>query len=242
MHLDHPQSLNRYAYVMNSPCNAVDPMGLDPIFGFLALWRVISPGEGPPDALVRPGWGYGGTLGDGSTPFHGHRLDLEVGAGGGGPAAQWDKQWGDTMPCQKSAQEVMAALQKDFSQLASFNVPPAYASFTGEIKEGSTVNITIGASVPVAPGLPGIPVPVNTVAVNVSSVTPNAFTFTTTSDHFMYPGYVQFSATQVGSEVQFMVQAHGDWNGFWGDINKIIQAGEAITWGHLTNQIREICK
>jgi RHS repeat-associated protein len=56
----NPQSLNRYAYVLNNPVNLIDPLGLQGCPGWAGMWQCVDPHHaftGPPPVKLGFFWG-----------------------------------------------------------------------------------------------------------------------------------------------------------------------------------------
>ena len=74
--LTNPQSMNRYAYVLNNPLSLIDPSGLDPICN-----------TDPDTGLLECTSYYSGDGGDGGDLVC--WWCMEYGGGGGGPIECW---------------------------------------------------------------------------------------------------------------------------------------------------------
>jgi len=238
--ITNPQSLNSYAYVMNSPTTFVDPLGLvvaippgcrslgigpdgEPIIDCSGLW-------GGPTTIFGfqqpPGQGPGGNNG-----------------GGAGPGLDISKSWQRTVPCTQGAQSLISDLTSDFASFANNPGPGPSAQFltNGPIQQGGTVLIAAGASLT---SNPNNSVPANLLAVTVSTVTPNSWTFVTNPAQHYFNGTITFMASDVpGGQVNFVVTANANYanTASW-LLGPLIKAGENSTWNNLLSNIQAHCK
>jgi RHS repeat-associated protein len=246
--ITNPQSLNRYAYVLNNPLSYVDPFGDDAITDDNGCtWDDVShtlkcppppplPTGPSPYAQGSPGGGGLGAEGGGAGGGGG-------GGGAGGPSGggklDVSKTWQRTFACGQNATQLMATVQSDFSRFANkFSGP-----FTAEFEPGP---INKGDAFAIFPGLqtiPGFSVPVKSLVVTVSQQGPNGWVFTADPTHHFFNGTVAFSAADAGNgNVNFMVTVNANYaSRFAWAFGSVITAGENSTWNNLLNNVQSYC-
>ena len=251
--LTNPQSFNRYAYVQNDPVNFVDPSGMiagpgscgyyDAANGF---W-VFTPC--PDDSFWRRfgrNSGFGGFGGGGG--------------GGGGPQdpvpsgpptptpapPRIDKLYGWWGPCNRSANDLMATVRRDFSKFANFSesfagglVIAAVKFDSGPIYRDRTIGIITGAVSTANPSVSSS----RSFSVTVSSASATSFTFTTNPGHVLYPGTISFTARDAGSgSINFRIRARGQPAGLAEAFGfQYFGSFEDDIWHHLLGAVRESC-
>jgi hypothetical protein len=131
--LTNPQSLNRYAYVLNSPTTLTDPLGLDGCSGgypgTLNCTVTVNGGEGGPGGPGSVLWDLIFGSGFGSPPLLIYYPGPFGGGGSGTPPSAKPPQspfgskpinrsWPSTFSCNMSPDQLMSAVESDFSNLA----------------------------------------------------------------------------------------------------------------------------
>jgi len=126
-------------------------------------------------------------------------------------AANYDvnKTWSKTIPCNKSAQGVMSAVQNDMGQFADNRGTIFSANFPDQ-------PITMGGQYVIQPGLNsynGGQFPGTNLVVTVTAESANGWTFTTDPSQHFLNGTVSFSSVDAGSgNVTFSITAQGNWS------------------------------
>jgi RHS repeat-associated protein len=259
----NPQSWNRYTYVNNNPLALVDPLGLcdetdDSDCG----------GGGGNDGCTwdsttntlncDPGGGSGGGGGSaGGCPVDPATgtPNCPSGGGGGGVGGQnpansdINKTWTKTFSCDKSATQVMSAVQKDMGQFAdnrgSFfaaNFPDQPLTMGGQYSIKPAV-MTYTANMYSPTATSGM-LPVGNLAVTVTSQSATGWTFTTDPSRHYFDGTVSFSSTDAGNgNVTFSITANANWVSPFTHytIGPIILAGENSTWNNMLNNVQGYC-
>ena len=262
MDLTNPQSLNRYAYVMNNPLVVVDPLGLGPCDALIGAQvggeQVFCPM--PPDY---PGgqaawnfdcshpqsfafqWGLcTGSPGSGDSscpPGVTCGPPSRTGGGGGGGSNQISNTWSRTFPCNKSAQAVMSAVQNDMGQFADNRGTVFAANFPDQ-------PISMGGQYVIQPGLnshDGYQLPMANLVVTVTSQSANGWTFTTDPSRHFFNGTVSFASTDAGNgNITFSVMVKANWVSPFTHytIGPVILAGENSTWKNMVNNVQGYCQ
>jgi RHS repeat-associated protein len=239
--MSNPQSWNMYSDTRNNPINMTDPDGMDPN---TLQYNNCCSGDGGGSWF---GFGWGG----GSS-------------GWGGPMWLWssffsaptpppppiaviplsnalpqtrdiNKTWSGDFSCNKSATQLMSAVQSDMSHFANNRGLIFAANFPGRISPGARLAIQPGLN-----SHDGLIIPTGTLIVKVTSETANGWTFTTDPSQHYFDGTISFSATDTGSgNVNFSVTANANYSSrFWSLFGPALKAGENSTWGNL---IRSCC-
>jgi RHS repeat-associated protein len=148
MHLGNPQSLNRYAYVLNNPANATDPDGLD-CFGFCGIDPFPPESFGPPEFLsFFPVHGFNFAPGEFQIPIHGLLQTIQELLG----RLPWNSSCGALSDCggltgfQGQIQAIPSYQDTSFLHLS----PYAYCQAVPSMLRGGPVSFL--------PGCPGNPV------------------------------------------------------------------------------------
>ena len=168
---------------------------------------------------------------DSSTHEEGHSLDADGASGSRTisgtvtdapqnpaptPRPEVDKLYGWWGPCNRSANDLMRTVRRDFSKFGNYSEDAAGGLAiagihfdSGPITQDRVIGITVGAVSTVDPSLSYS----RNVSVTVSSASTMSFTFTTNPGHFFYPGTISFSARDVtsngASAVEFQIKAQG---------------------------------
>ncbi|MGD0693328.1 MAG: RHS repeat-associated core domain-containing protein [Terriglobia bacterium] len=232
--ITNPQSLNRYAYVMNNPTSFVDPLGL---WGdcppFVICTTVSAPY--PPD---NGGGGGGGDRAD--DPVLIYFPDVHGRGAGGGSAPDISHTWWKTFPCTQSATQLMSSVQNNMGQFADNRSLPFAADFP-------SAPLQLGQQYDIFPGLTtagGGMAPVNDLRVTVTAQTPNAWVFTTDPAHHYFNGTVAFIATDAGNaNVTFSITASANYSSKFTKyiLGWSIEPGENSTWKNLLNDLQSHC-
>jgi hypothetical protein len=220
---------------MNNPVSAADPLGLMKL---------------PPP----PGGGGGGddcwwcgifpVLPGGPTPPQ----QPPTGPRQGNPNKDINKTWSKVIKCNKSGQQVMAAVQNDMGQFADNN------QMTGFVSSFPDQPIALGNRYTIQPGIAFAPygdmfmpreVSGGTLAVTVTSQSANGWTFTTDPSQHYFDGTVSFSSTDSGNgNIAFSITADANYvNPFVQYIEgPIIEAGENSNWNNMLNNVQSYCQ
>lgn len=157
-----------------------------------------------------------------------------------------DKGYGWWGPCNRSANDLMATVRRDFSKFGNYSesvaggLGVAWINFaSGPITQGRTIGITVGAMSTTNPSVGRS----RDVSVTVTSASTTSFTFTTNPGHFFYPGTISFSARDTNSGIRFGIDLKGD----FGDLES--QAGFATVgagfedraWRSFLEKVRRSC-
>jgi len=261
MDLTNPQTLNRYAYVMNNPTGNIDPLGLfcpvghcdsggggdgvggggggggggDPCFFYPELC-----GGGPPPPITPPPGGGGGGGGGGNKPANNRTVH---------------PLYDGIFSCNANAQGLMQQVEGNFSQFANYQgsfsalgvpVSASASFFPSTVVQGGTINIqNVNSLGNHSPGQPAFFTQVNGVSVTVSSVSPTSFTFDTNPGHVLYPASITFSAADAGSsQVNFSIQVNGDFANFLTGILYNDFGGQQLEnniWNNFLNNVQKSC-
>jgi hypothetical protein len=177
--------------------------------------------------VVAAGSGGGGVGGDNSSP--------------GSANKDVNKTWSKTFACNKSATQVMSAVQNDMGQFADNRGTIFSANFPNQ-------PLTMGGRYVIQPGLnshdgSGGQFPTGTLVVTVTSQSANGWTFTTDPSQHYIDGTVSFSSTSAGSgNVTFSIRANGNFsNLFWAAFGPVIKAGENSTWSNMLGNVQGYC-
>jgi RHS repeat-associated protein len=251
--ISDPQSLNRYAYVNNDPVNFVDPSGLDETPGPCPLGGCIVtvpiPRDNNPISNLPPG--MIGSLTGGIRrkapisefePRFGGR-DREPTPQNPAPVDKGYAWWGD---CNRSANDLMRTVRRDFSKFGNFSEPVAgglgvagIKFDSGPITQGRTIGITVGGFSTVDPSISYS----RSMSVTVSSASTQSFTFTTNPGHVFYPGTISFSARDTNSGVRFGIDLKGQYGDIQSGIGFRLGGGsfEDDAWKSFLAKVRESC-
>jgi hypothetical protein len=127
-------------------------------------------------------------------PQNPHKGGGESGPGGG-VHQEVDKQFDGEFPCNRSANDVMRTIRRNFSKFGNFSesvlrgLAVGFLTFApGPITQGRVINISAGAISTVVPSYE------RNFSVTVTSASAMSFTFTTNPGHAFYPGTISFSA------------------------------------------------
>jgi len=165
---------------------------------------------------------------------------------GGGLHQEVDKQFDGEFPCNRSANDVMRTIRRNFSTFGNFSEPVlrglavGFLTFApGPITQGRVISIAAGAISTVDPSYSYG----RSISVTVSSASTMSFTFTTNPGHGFYPGTISFSARDANGGVHFTIKADGelaDWTArrAW---NNGGEAFEADAWHHFIDLVRKSC-
>jgi RHS repeat-associated protein len=228
-----PQSWNLYGYVRNNPLVYVD---LD---GHMQCTDCGGGGGGVDWWDWCHFWGNctGGNTGNqnnqppGPPPTneetHGVQPDI-------------NNTWSQTLSCNKSATQVMSAVQNDMNQFAKNRGYFFAANFPNQ-------PIRMGARYFIQPGVNshnGGEFPTGVLLVTVTSQSANGWTFTTDPSHHYFDGTVSFSSTDAGNgNITFSVTANANYSSpFWSFLGPIIKAGEGSTWNNMLKNVQSYCQ
>jgi RHS repeat-associated protein len=257
-----PQTWNRYAYVGNNPLSFVDPLGLLDEPTCKALDGSSCGGGSSSDYTIKVDvsapFDLIGLLGaidslnsffEQSTqnsasqqataflsPWGGQR-----GRGEKGGNRQINKPFKRTFPCNKSAQQVMGAVQNDMGQFADNRGTVFSANFPVQ-------PITMGGRYLIQPGLnshDGGQLPMANLVVTVTSQSANGWTFTTDPSQHFFDGTVSFSSTDAGSgNITFSILVNANWVSPFTQytIGPVILAGENSTWNNMLGNVQGYCQ
>jgi YD repeat-containing protein len=161
-----------------------------------------------------------------------------------------DKLYGWWGPCNRSANDLMRTVRRDFSKFGNFAEPVAGGTAlagihfdSGPITQGRVIGITVGAVSTVDPLLSYS----QHVSVTVNPASTMGFTFITNPGHFFYPGTISFSARDVtsngASAVEFQITAKGQLNGATATLGFYGGGGdfEDDAWKSFLAKVRESC-
>jgi RHS repeat-associated protein len=245
-----PQSFNRYAYTQNDPVNFVDPSGLNARPNWLDdRWALFNAGcvnlsgdggsviicndVGGPNGAISFGGGWG------PSPM----TDDEEQPQKTTPVDKGDAWWGD---CNRSANDLMRTVRRDFSKFGNFSEPVAgglgvagIKFDSGPITQGRTIGITVGGFSTVDPSISYS----RSMSVTVSSASTQSFTFTTNPGHVFYPGTISFSARDTNSGVRFGIDLKGQYGDTQSEIGFKLGGGsfEDNAWKSFLAKVRESC-
>ena len=272
--LSNPQSLNRYAYTNNDPVNFVDPSGLNmesPDHGWRATDGMGANGIFSPGIHTISGWWQTSSVIDGVTtmyPAHYYSYTYFVGGGfgsavGGDPHSgdpgggvgvasdpwhtQINKAYAWVGWCNRSANDLMRTVRRDFAKFGNFSESINYGLAigflhfaSGAITQGRVININTGA----ISTSPPFTVVGRNISVTVSSVNSSGFRFTTNPGHVFYPGQISFAAQDTGhNHVAFSITLSGQLADAGAEF--AFRAGfgkfEDDSWHHFLDLISQSC-
>jgi RHS repeat-associated protein len=219
---------NPYVYSGNNAIDKRDPSGLASVEGeWGTSWSYPFSWESLLAAL-----GYGRAVAGSSGALGGS------GGGNGGPDVP--KHLQRVMSCNRSAGEVMNAVENNFGQFASYEAP-----FGVGLAFSPPSNSGRGSSIPIAvfAMYQGQYVAYNT-SVNVQSMDSGKLTFTTVPGHLLYPATISFSAKSAGnSQVRFAVDISGKFANLAARVG--FRAGgtlyEDAVWNNLMRNVGTFC-
>jgi hypothetical protein len=151
--------------------------------------------------------------------------------------------WGD---CNRSANDLMRTVRRDFSKFGNFSEPVAgglgvagIKFDSGPITQGRTIGITVGGFSTVDPSISYS----RSMSVTVSSASTQSFTFTTNPGHVFYPGTISFSARDTNSGVRFGIDLKGQYGDIQSGIGFRLGGGsfEDDAWKSFLAKVRESC-
>lgn len=124
-----------------------------------------------------------------------------------------DKLYGWWGACNRSANDLMRTIRRDFSKFGNYSESAAGGTAlagihfdSGPITQGRVIGITVGAVSTVDPSISLS----RHVSVTVNPASTMSFTFVTNPGHFFYPGTISFSASDTDSGVHFQITAKGE--------------------------------
>lgn len=166
------------------------------------------------------------------------------------PRPEVDKLYGWWGPCNRSANDLMRTVRRDFSKFGNFAESVAGGTAvagihfdSGPITQGRVIGITVGAVSTVDPSLSYS----QHVSVTVNPASTMGFTFVTNPGHFFYPGTISFSARDVtsngASAVDFQIKAQGQLADFLARRTFEFGGGdfEDDAWKNFLAKIRKSC-
>ncbi len=154
------------------------------------------------------------------------------------------KQWSKTFPCDKSANEMGTALDKNFTDWASGDVTGGYFGFSpeGPVTEGATINPMV-----TVPGLGPAPYTYTDVTeVTAHNVTSSGFTFVTNPAKHVFDGTVDFRITPAATagNVTMTISVVANWAHPIKEylVRKLILKQEDDAWKHLEERVAQECQ
>jgi RHS repeat-associated protein len=248
-----PQSLNKFAYVLNDPIDFMDPSGTLPLFYLVAFsdpfffLDYLITGEG----ATNDGWSAGNFNGD-LINWILSQSDQNNPVRVGGNRSGVTKTFGNKpIKCTKTAAQVMADIEANFGKFADYagtfdpgGLPLAFATatFTGSTSEGSTIQIEETTTPFVPPDSPTITVD---VAVQVTSSTSSNLAFATLPGHVLYPATINFSAVAGGpGEINFAIDVKGSFASSPSQA-AYYAAGSNLEdniWNNMVNNVKKDCR
>jgi RHS repeat-associated protein len=194
-------SWNKYAYTIGDPVNRLDNFGtcslnISSMRGVHANFEPCGPDPYTPTPTPNPG-----------SP------DNPDPGGPGGPGSpDVSKNYSETIKCNETSGQLLSHLESNFGNFANYSgtfgplgAASANVPFSGTVAKGSTITI-VGTNTM----LGGIS-QTQTVAVTVSALGPNGFTFTTLPGHVLYPATISFSATTgANGQLTFGIAVNGN--------------------------------
>jgi RHS repeat-associated protein len=234
-----PQSLNLYSYVLNNACSATDPLGLDDVpIDLPVVFYATGSAPFPYDFFGDPSdEAVGGLL---------VRMGGGRGGGGVGSYGSFDRQWGGTFPCNKTAAQVASYVETNFATLAS-TVVPAYGSenvVTFSAPRGITAGASVWASVATMVNTSVFHVPIAQAQLTVLSAGATGFVLTPNAAVSPLQGTLGFFFAQQGAgQISFAISAHADFTSplarFLSRAGQIIESG---IWNNLIDEVKSYCK
>jgi len=144
-------------------------------------------------------------------------------------------------------------MESNFSSFANYSgffgplgIPTAGAavSFSGTVALGSTITISDTNYIPDPTSITGFDIQQQTVAVQVTAVSANSFTFTTLPGHVLYPATISFSATTgANGQVGFSIAVNGNFSSLLSGLLYYVGGSnlENNIWNNVLSNVRADC-
>src|SRR6185437_10934951 len=238
-----PQSWNAYNYAVNEPMSILDPSGAcpeastfsgaheslvacpptpTPCQAYFEIWDSPCPPTSGP--LTEPP-GPPGDDDTGGTPTP------------KSPPPDISKHFYVRTPCNATADQLMQAVEHDFSRFGDFSRWDGLESVTFL---PAFLGVAPGATIPIRLG--GV-VSLDT-AVRVQSLGPGSMTFATIPGHILYPASITFSASSLPYGVRFNIVLQGSFPSWFSRLEFGLGGGafEDAQWDHFLTQVVGFCK